>query len=290
MKPFLPVFIFLFFLIQCKLKPSADQKESSTKWNDVEKLTENKGNTIETRFKLPNGFYRDSVGNNSFEKYLRTLPLKAAGAKVHLYNGKLKGNDYVYAAVVDMEIGNKDLQQCADAVIRLRSEYLFSQKKYNEIHFNLTNGFRVDYSKWINGYRVIVKGNKTSWKKTAIPSNNYQAFRNYLDFVFNYAGSLSLSKELVKTDYKNIRIGDVLIHGGSPGHAVLVVDMATNRVTREKIFLIVQSYMPAQEIQVLNNLENESISPWYKADIKKEIIETAEWQFYSNEFKRFKSR
>ena len=47
----------------------------------------------------------------------------------------------------------------------------------------------------------------------------------------------------------SMQIGDVLIQGGSPGHAVIVVDMAENPATGEKLYLLAQSYMPAQDIQ-----------------------------------------
>ena len=43
--------------------------------------------------------------------------------------------------------------------------------------------------------------------------------------------------------------GDVFIQGGSPGHCVIVVDMAVNEGTGEK-FYASPSYMPAQDIQI----------------------------------------
>ena len=48
---------------------------------------------------------------------------------MHYFDGLEKWNRSVYCAVVDMEIGKRDLQQCADAVIRLQAEYLYSIKR-----------------------------------------------------------------------------------------------------------------------------------------------------------------
>jgi len=38
---------------------------------------------------------------------------------VFLYNGKIKQNQQAQFAVLDIGIGNKDLQQCADIILRL---------------------------------------------------------------------------------------------------------------------------------------------------------------------------
>ena len=143
-------------------------------------LTYKNGNTVEERFLLPEGFERTEARENSFSHYLRKLPLKSHNTKVKLYNGNLKTNQNVHMAVLDLEIGKRDLHQCADAIIRLRAEYLYGIQAYDKIHFNLTNGFRVDYSKWIQGYRVAVEGNKTYWNKSATPSNKCKDLKNYL--------------------------------------------------------------------------------------------------------------
>jgi hypothetical protein len=38
-------------------------------------------------------------------------------------------------AVMDLPVGNKDLQQCADAIMRLRAEYLYRPGQFNSIRF-----------------------------------------------------------------------------------------------------------------------------------------------------------
>lgn len=243
------------------------------------------GTTIATRFNPPNGFQRTLAEETSFSAYLRSLPLKPDGSEVKLFDGSTKTNR-VHAAVIDMDIGKKDLQQCADAVMRLRGEYLFQQKQYHRIHFHFTNGFRVDYAKWMEGNRIIVDGNKTYWAKKSEPSNTYADFRKYMEVVFTYAGTLSLAKELKQAEMHDLQIGDVFIRGGSPGHAVLVVDVAENTTTKEKLFLLAQSYMPAQETHVLLNFNDKEISPWYRIPAG-EKLETPEWIFSKDELKRF---
>jgi hypothetical protein len=247
--------------------------------------TDTSGNTVRTRFSVPSGYTRVSPEKNSFTAYLQNLPLKPVGSKVFYFDGREKTKE-VHAAVVDIDVGTKDLQQCADAVMRLRAEYLFSQKLYEDIHFNFTNGFNAEYSKWREGYRIIAGKNKISWIKKFGESSSYEDFRTYLDIVFTYAGTLSLEKELKRKKIPEMEIGDVFIKGGSPGHAVIIVDMAVNEKTGEKIFLLAQSYMPAQDIHILKNPANTDLSPWYPSNFG-ESLETPEWTFSSNQLRSF---
>lgn len=244
------------------------------------------GTDIVTRIIPPAGYKRQAYASNSFAYYLSHLKLKPHGSKVKYYNGDDKPADGVYIAVVDMDIGHRNLQQCADAVMRLRGEYLYKTGQYDKIHFNFTNGFRVDYRKWRQGYRVAVNGNKARWIKSAAPSGSYTAFRKYMDLVFAYAGTLSLSKELVTVPLEDIKPGDVFIRGGSPGHAAIVVDVAEDK-HHNKVFLLAQSYMPAQEIQILINPNNPDISPWYAVNETGDVLVTPEYTFKRTELKRF---
>ncbi|QBN17551.1 DUF4846 domain-containing protein [Flavobacterium nackdongense] len=244
------------------------------------------GNTIQQRFQTPSGFVREVESKSSFGYFLRNLPLKPVGSNVLYYNGTGKYNQNVYEAVVNLPIGKQDLHQCADAVMRLRADYFYGQKQYDKIHFNFTNGFRVDYSKWAAGYRIAVKGNKASWVKTAKPSNSYETYWKYLETVFMYAGTASLEKELKAIKVTDVNIGDVFIKGGFPGHAVIVVDVAVNTKNNQKVMLLAQSYMPAQELQILKNPNNSSLSPWYSVDLGT-TLKTPEWTFNSSQLKRF---
>lgn len=205
---------------------------------------------------------------------------------MHYYSGEEKSNK-VAAAVLIYDVGNKDLQQCADAVMRLRAEYLYKSKQFDLLHFNFTSGFKADYSKWRSGYRISVKGNNVGWVKTTKESESYQSFREYLNIVFTYAGTASLTKELKQISLSQMQIGDVFIKGGSPGHAVIVIDMAVNPKTNKKVFMIAQSYMPAQDIHILINQNKPAISPWYDLVDLAEEIETPEWTFDKNQLKRF---
>ncbi len=244
-------------------------------------LHQGNGRDLEERFTVPDGYHRIEQHPNSFGYFLRHFALKPEGSVVHYYNGEVKGNE-VYEAVFDLSVGKRDLQQCADAVMRMRAEYLFAQNRKDEIHFHLTNGFDLAYSEWQKGNRLKVNGNKTAWVHTQDPSDSHESFLQYMDVVFNYAGTLSLSKELKFKDARSISPGDVWIHGGSPGHAVLVVDVAENK-NGDRIFMVAQSYMPAQEMQILKNFNAPDISPWYF--IPASDLETPEWTFGKDELK-----
>ncbi|TCZ67314.1 DUF4846 domain-containing protein [Flaviaesturariibacter aridisoli] len=240
------------------------------------------GNTIESRFAPPPGFTRQPAAAGSFAAYLRRLPLKPAGARVHYYNGVEKPAN-VYAAVVDLDVGTRDLQQCADAVMRLRAEWLWGAGRKDEISFRLSDGFRADFRRWRHGERIGIRNGHPYWKLYDTRDDSYASFRAYLDLVFTYAGTLSLSASLKPRPLADLAIGDVFIRGGSPGHAVIVVDVVTN-AAGEKRFLLAQSYMPAQDIQVLKNEANADGNPWYSNRFGP-VLETPEWDFKATELR-----
>ncbi|MGB9867791.1 MAG: DUF4846 domain-containing protein, partial [Bacillota bacterium] len=260
-------------------RAAAPEREAQKAWLNLA------GGTIGERFQVPQGFERVEVSEGSFAHYLRNLPLKPHGSEVRYYDGRVKPNAGAYEAVVQMDIGTRDLQQCADAVMRLRAEYLYGQGRFNEIWFEFANGFRAEYAKWMEGYRIWVEGNTCRWVKRSWKSNNYTSFREYLDMVFAYANTVSLRRQLVPVAVNEVWIGDVFV---DQGHAVIVVDLARDRVTGKKLIILAQSYMPAQEIHVLANQVNQGLSPWFEADFGDALV-TPEWTFRRADLRRFPS-
>ena len=247
------------------------------------------GMTVEARFAPPAGFAREPVAAGSFASFLRSLPLKAHGEPVRLYDGRIKANAGVYAAVVDLRIGRRDLHQCADAVMRLRAEYLFAQRRFDDIRFRFASGFRAEYSRWRRGERIAVSGNSARWVAGGERGDGRRSFWLYLETVFAYAGTASLARELAPASAGPPGSGDIFIQPGHPGHAVIVVDTAVDRASGRRIFLLAQSYMPAQEIQILENPGDPRLSPWYAAAFGATLL-TPEWTFRATDRMRFPER
>lgn len=222
--------------------------------------------TLEQAVRAPSGFERVAVTPGSFADWLRQLPMKPPNTPVKLYDGRLKWAQDRHVVVIDIDTGKKDLQQCADAIMRLRAEYLLASNRAKDIAFNYTNGKRVAY-----------RGN----------AQNYKAFRRYMEGIFIYAGTYSLERELRRIPISEISIGDVFIKGGFPGHAVLVIDMAINKTSGEKRFLLMQSYMPAQDMHILTNPKSSDNSAWYEIPQPEQELITPEWIFPAKSLRRF---
>ncbi len=221
--------------------------------------------TLASRVPPPEGFSRVSAAPGSWAEWLRGLPMKPEGSPVMTYKGAPKWRQDVHVAVVNIDVGDRDLQQCADAIMRLRAEWQFASGRAGDIAFDYTGGRRVRFSR----------------------GKNYSAFRKYMIGVFAEAGTYSLEHELKPVPIADIAIGDVFIKGGFPGHAVLVADMAENKETGEKRFLLAQSFMPAQDVHILKNPTAPGGSPWYPAAFPGDDLQTPEWWFSRDSLKRF---
>ncbi|WP_109698352.1 DUF4846 domain-containing protein [Chitinophaga deserti] len=223
---------------------------------------------------LPAGYSRITQPTASFGAWLRKVPLKQSST-VYLFNGEKKRNQSAQVAVLNISTGKKDLQQCADAVMRLYAEYLYATQKTNRISFNATDGTVLDYAGWQRGTRWKLRGSKLMKVNSGSPCQGRQCLESYLEFIFSYAGTISLKKQLKTVqNVKDVIPGDVFIEAGSPGHAVIVMDVAVNQ-HGQKMFLLAQSYMPAQDIHLLRNPS--ASNAWYPLPVGNLV--TPEWVF-----------
>ena len=135
--------------------------------------------------------------------------------------------------------------------------------------------------------RYRVKGNRLVAYQDASATglSLRQQLDSFLPFVFTYAGTLSLEHQLSPAGMSWLRPGDVLVRGGSPGHAILVTDVAVNSQGK-KIYLLSQSYMPAQDIHIVKNPANADTDPWYELDETAAII-TPEWRFRAKDLRQW---
>lgn len=244
---------------------------------------------IVNQIAVPVGFRRQDVNKGSFAEWLRFLPLKTETSKVLLYDGREKPYQKGAYRIINIDIGNSDLQQCADAIMRLKAEYHYSLGEYDKIHFNFTSGHKVSFEDWRKGRKPKISGNAVNFSTLGnAQDNSYSNFKKYLNAIFSYAGTASLEKELLAANTEEIKAGDLFIKGGFPGHAVIVLDVAENIKTGDKIFLLAQSYMPAQSLHILKNFDhNTSLSPWYPINLGGQL-HTPEWDFDVKALKKWK--
>lgn len=239
------------------------------------------GDTVRTRFLPPPGYARKP--SDGYGEFLRDQKLLPDGSPVLLYNGEEAAMQNWHAAVLALSVGERDLQQCADAALRLRCEYLYGIGAYDKINYHLTNGDAFPYSAWREGYRLQVDGSTTSMVKTAQPDESYEAFYAYLQVLFNYASTRSLFPESAVVPREDIQVGDIMIFPGKPGHCVIVMDVSENELG-EKAILVGQSSMPAQQVHIISSPYTGQ--PWLFFNEIWGTIQIAGWEFTDENIRR----
>lgn len=236
---------------------------------------------------VPAGFRRVAAAPGSFGDWLRHLPLKPAADDVLLYDGRPVADDGTVAAVVDIDVGRSDLQQCADAVMRLRAEYLFSHRLNGLIGFELYSGERYRFEVFAEGVTPLLSGDHIVWQSGPPRESSHASLRHWLDIVYAFASTRSLAHELRPVDDPAAAaIGDVFVHPGSPGHAVIIVDLATDPATGRKFAMLAQSSTPARDVHVLRNTLEPRFGAWFPLLDGRPFV-TPGRVFTSNELRRF---
>lgn len=214
----------------------------------------------------PSGFTRVEAPKGSYAHYLRSLPLKERGAKVQLYTGGNARLQILSTAVIDQNIMSNS-EQCADATMRLRAEYLWSQHRYGEIAFRNVNGQRMQYT----------------------GGSSRKAFEAYMRNVYGLCSTYSLYHETRPRAIKDVQPGDVLVyparHGYKYGHAVIIVDVARSDNGKVAV-MCAEGNTPAREKHVVRNL-NPLRNPWFILDEDDETIWISCFRFNKDELRHY---
>lgn len=195
------------------------------------------GVTVAEAFPPPPGSERVAAG--PFGAWLKERRLEDARAPVLTHDGRVVHHR---GRVVQLPMVSGDLQQCADAILRLRAEWL--RERGATIRFFATSGDPMPWSRFEAGERPHVAGRRLAWTGGHGPSS----WEGYLSKVFEWAGTISLRAHETRA-VEEPRPGDILVESGSPGHAVVLLDVATGPAGATWV-LVGESYMPAQDLHV----------------------------------------
>ena len=195
----------------------------------------------------PIGFERVAVKEGSFGEFIREFPLQKRGSHMKYFNGNTALGQYWGYAVLDLPMLSST-EQCADAVMRMRAEYLWKIGRYNSIHFQSVTGENQKYGS----------------------GSDRKAFENYLRKVYANSNTTSLSRELPSKSFKDIEPGDVFVYESTNpnyyGHAVLVADVAHNPRTGKIAIMLAQSSTPALTMHIIRDMFHPVRSPWVILD------------------------
>jgi hypothetical protein len=233
---------------------------------------------LESRFPAPESYERIATAEDSFARFLRGLPVRTDRERVYAFDGRKIAAPS--AAVIAMDVGDRNLQQCADTAIRLRAEYLWSMNRSDEIAYHFTSGDRSAWLEWADGERFRIRGSRVERVRTATRSRSRANFRAYLDHVFMYAGTRSLRFDSKPAG--NVEPGTFFVAPGSPGHAVIVLDVAVSPAG-ERVALLGQGFMPAQELHVLEDPTGSNTigGVWWRLPTDGESLDTPSWEPFS---------
>ncbi|MEJ2544528.1 MAG: DUF4846 domain-containing protein [Calditrichaceae bacterium] len=229
-----------------------------------------KFDTILERFSPPDGYQRIPADSNRFAFWLRQMPLLPKHSPVKDFKNKIfkKSDDSTVTAVVAYDIKGRNLDQCMDILLRLRTKYLIENQRQNEIQFPLPDGLMLSWAEWKMGVRPKFKGAHFFLEKIADPDSSGRNFRRYLNTIFEYSSTQAFYHYYKDINPDSLHVGDFIVKKGSKGHAVMILDLASDE-EGNLLALIGQGDTPACQFYLLNYKND---NPWFPIDRNKEVL------------------
>ena len=134
----------------------------------------------------------------------------------------------------------------------------------------------------VNNQTIVVNKDKNTIKERYDVPKGYKRISTEENSFGEFLRNSKLEKYGEKVKYYDGRTKDK----ENVYDSVFDVDMAENKSTGQKVFMLAQSYMPAQQTQLFINPNDDSLSPWYSLDFG-DTLRTPEWTFSKDQLKRF---
>ncbi len=218
--------------------------------------------TIEQSWPPPDGYARVPAG--PFAAWVQALEVR--DGPIYTHDGRVVGHR---GQPVVLPLVPGDLQQCADSAIRLRAEWL--RANGHPVVFHATSGDPIPWARFQAGERPYVAGSGLAWT-----AGGTRTWDGYLTAVFTWAGTRSLHLDTVPTTTPEP--GDLVVAPGSPGHAIVLLDVATG--PGGTVVLVGEGYMPAQDLHV----EEGPIDGWWPW---RDGVTLAHWAMPASGLRRF---
>ena len=245
--------------------------------------------TLEARFAAPDQFTRVEVAPDSYAQWLRGLPVRTDRVRVLAYDGSSLRRPS--AALVFLDVGTRDLQQCADSAIRLHAEYVWHRGLADRAAYHFTSGDLSAWRDWQLGERFKISGSKVKRPRGARRADDHRTYRGWLTHLFRYAGTRSLARDSDPVGTRPFMAGDFFVQPGGPGHAVVILDVAEHADGRQAA-LIGQGYIPAEDFHVLGTRGGHVMdSVWFHLPPGRGGVMTPSWPrpFARREARRFRT-
>jgi len=244
--------------------------------------------SLAQRYPTPRGYQRVDTAKNPYARWLRTIPIRTDRTNVLSYRGRPLARPA--SAIVMLDVGTRDLQQCADSALRLHAEYLWHRGLGTKAKYHFTSGQLSSFSGWLAGDRFKIAGHRLEKRRGKPRSRAHKTYRQWLTHLFIYAGTQSLRFDSEPVGTRKIEGGDFFVQPGGPGHAVVVLDVAENK-SGERIALIGQGFMPAEDFHVLQSSGTVDQVWFHLPRATDEAMSTPSWPtpFRRSHARRFKT-
>jgi hypothetical protein len=223
-------------------------------------------NSLERRLRTPEGYSRITLADSQeYGRWLRGIPLKPQDTPVLAFDGRLVKPADRISGIVDLNVASPYCQ-CADMAIRLRAEFFWSSGRIGKIAFRSLSGQRISMQDWLQGsYHVSTGGDRIDFYPGEVRPASRREFEDYLEFVWRFANSRSLARDLTKVPEEDLAPGDMYIQPapyGGLGHLSLILDIAEDG-RGGRIFLWAYGFVPAQNLHLPLPGEGNGVGEWY---------------------------